>query len=277
MSNLRLSKCFAKLRRDGHKALVPYVTAGDPDPKKVVELLLSIAKSGADIIELGVPFSDPIADGPIIQRSSERALKKGTSLLNCLEWVKEFRKFNNDTPIVLMGYANPIEKFGIKEFGQKASKYGVDGVLVVDYPPEESVEFCKFMKSYNIDVIFLLAPTTPEKRLKHIVDLGSGYLYYVSLRGVTGAGNIDIDDVSEKVAIIRQHTSLPILVGFGISTPDSAGAIARTSSDGVVIGSAIINKLDNAFRLGKDPIQEISYFLEEVRDKINHSSKVVSK
>lgn len=277
MNNLRMSTCFEKLRAKGHKALVPYVTAGDPDPKIVVELMLTLANSGADIIELGVPFSDPMADGPVIQRSSERSLKNGTSLLNCLDWVKEFRKFNNDTPIVLMGYANPIEKFGINEFAIEASSSGVDGVIVVDYPPEESVEFCKLMKSQQIDVIFLLAPTTSESRLKHIAKMGSGYLYYVSLKGVTGANNIDVNDVSNRIELIRKNTSLPVLVGFGISSPESAAEIASTSSDGVVIGSAIIDKLDSAYRVGKNPIDEIAVFIKEVRKKINLSARVLSK
>ena len=277
MNNLRMSTCFEKLRAKGHKALVPYVTAGDPDPKIVVELMLTLANSGADIIELGVPFSDPMADGPVIQRSSERSLKNGTSLLNCLDWVKEFRKFNNDTPIVLMGYANPIEKFGINEFAIEASSSGVDGVIVVDYPPEESVEFCKLMKSQQIDVIFLLAPTTSESRLKHIAKMGSGYLYYVSLKGVTGANNIDVNDVSNRIEVIRKNTSLPVLVGFGISSPESAAEIASTSSDGVVIGSAIIDKLDSAYRVGKYPIDEIAVFIKEVRKKINLSARVLSK
>ena len=277
MNNLRMSTCFEKLRAKGHKALVPYVTAGDPDPKIVVELMLTLANSGADIIELGVPFSDPMADGPVIQRSSERSLKNGTSLLNCLDWVKKFRKFNNDTPIVLMGYANPIEKFGINEFAIEASSSGVDGVIVVDYPPEESVEFCKLMRSQQIDVIFLLAPTTSESRLKHIAKMGSGYLYYVSLKGVTGANNIDVNDVSNRIEVIRKNTSLPILVGFGISSPESAAEIASTSSDGVVIGSAIIDKLDSAYRLGKNPIDEIAVFIKEVRKKINLSARVLSK
>lgn len=272
-----MSTCFEKLRAKGHKALVPYVTAGDPDPKIVVELMLTLANSGADIIELGVPFSDPMADGPVIQRSSERSLKNGTSLLNCLDWVKEFRKFNNDTPIVLMGYANPIEKFGINEFAIEASSSGVDGVIVVDYPPEESVEFCKLMKSQQIDVIFLLAPTTSESRLKHIAKMGSGYLYYVSLKGVTGANNIDVNDVSNRIELIRKNTSLPVLVGFGISSPESAAEIASTSSDGVVIGSAIIDKLDSAYRVGKNPIDEIAVFIKEVRKKINLSARVLSK
>ena len=277
MNNSRMSTCFEKLRAKGHKALVPYVTAGDPDPKIVVELMLTLANSGADIIELGVPFSDPMADGPVIQRSSERSLKNGTSLLNCLDWVKKFRKFNNDTPIVLMGYANPIEKFGINEFAIEASSSGVDGVIVVDYPPEESVEFCKLMRSQQIDVIFLLAPTTSESRLKHIAKMGSGYLYYVSLKGVTGANNIDVNDVSNRIEVIRKNTSLPILVGFGISSPESAAEIASTSSDGVVIGSAIIDKLDSAYRLGKNPIDEIAVFIKEVRKKINLSARVLSK
>jgi len=274
MNNSRMSTCFEKLRAKGHKALVPYITAGDPDPKIVVELMLSLADSGADIIELGIPFSDPMADGPVIQRSSERSLKNGVSLLNCLDWVEEFRRFNNDTPIVLMGYANPIEKLGIKEFATKASKSGVDGVLVVDYPPEESVEFCKLMKSKKVDVIFLLAPTTSQLRLKQIANSGSGYLYYVSLKGVTGASNINVKDVSSRIDQIRKITSLPVLVGFGISSPESAAEIASTSSDGIVIGSAIIDKLDKAYRSGKDPIKEIAFFVKEVRKKINLSSKV---
>lgn len=277
MNNLRLSTCFKSLQKKGVKALVPYITAGDPDPTKVVELMIAIAKSGADIIELGVPFSDPMADGPVIQRASERALKKGVSLANCLEWVHEFRKYNIETPIVLMGYANPVEKFGIQEFGVRAAASGVDGVLIVDYPPEEATEFCKSMKSHGIDVIFLLAPTTSNLRLEHITKLGSGYLYYVSLRGVTGAKNINVNDVTNSVCVIRSKTSLPVLVGFGISTPDSAGEIAATSSDGVVIGSAIIDKMDEACKSGKDPIREVSFFIQELREKINISSKVFPK
>ena len=184
---------------------------------------------------------------------------------------------NDKTPVVLMGYANPIEKFGMEEFATEASSSGVDGVLVVDYPPEESVEFCKLMKSQNIDVIFLLAPTTSEVRLKHIAKLGSGYLYYVSLRGVTGASNIDVNDVSNRIEVIRKITTLPVLVGFGISSPESAARVATTLSDGVVIGSAIIDKLNKAHLSGKDPIKEIAFFVKEVREKINLSTKVLSK
>ncbi len=274
MKNSRLKSCFDRLRMQGQKALVPYVTAGDPDPEKVVELLLTIARSGADVIELGIPFSDPMADGPVIQRSSERALSRGVNLAKCMDWVEKFRLSNQTTPIVMMGYANPIERYGVSEFASRAEKSGVDGVLVVDYPPEECLDFCNKMKSHNIDVIFLLAPTTSLKRLNQIASFGSGYLYYVSLRGVTGASNIDILDVADRIKIIKNVTDLPVIVGFGISNPDSAAEVVSTGSDGVVIGSAIIDKLDKAHRLGKNPLQEVSSFLKEIKKEMNTSVRI---
>ena len=276
MKNSRLKSCFDRLRTQGQKALVPYVTAGDPDPEKVVELLLTIARSGADVIELGIPFSDPMADGPVIQRSSERALSRGVNLAKCMDWVEKFRLSNQTTPVVMMGYANPIEKFGVNKFASRAERSGVDGVLVVDYPPEECVDFCNKMKSHNVDVIFLLAPTTSLKRLNQIASLGSGYLYYVSLRGVTGASNIDILDVADRIKTIKNVTDLPVIVGFGISNPDSAAEVASTGSDGVVIGSAIIDKLDKAHRLGKNPLQEVSSFLKEIKKEMKTSVRINS-
>ena len=216
-----------------------------------------------------------MADGPVIQRSSERALKKGVNLQKCLNWVKEFRLQNKFTPIVLMGYANPIERFGIEDFAKEASNADVDGVLIVDYPPEEALNFCRLMKTHHIDVIFLLAPTTSIERLKHIARLGSGYLYYVSLRGVTGAKNIDISDVSNRLKIIREISPLPTVVGFGISTPKSAAEVATTPADGVVIGSAIIDKLDNANKLGIDPLIEISGFIKNIKKEINISTRAL--
>jgi len=240
----RIKNTFAALAAQGKKGLIPFITAGDPNPEQTVEFMHALAKGGADVIELGVPFSDPMADGPVIQRSSERALARGVTLKSVLADVKRFRETNDTTPVVLMGYANPIERMGAEAFAKAAKEAGVDGVLVVDYPPEEAVEFGKSMREAGIDPIFLLAPTSTEQRMKDVGRVASGYVYYVSLKGVTGAGHLDTADVGRKLAEIRRHVKLPVGVGFGIR--DAAGAQAIAShADAVIIGSRVIQEIEN--------------------------------
>ena len=241
----RIAASFQKLRAEGRKALIPFVTAGDPSPAAMVPLMHALVAGGADVIELGVPFSDPMADGPVIQRSSERALKHGVSLKDVIGYVAEFRKTNADTPVVLMGYANPIEAMGAERFGDAAKAAGVDGVLVVDYPPEEAESIVALLDKRGLDTIFLLSPTTTEARLKQVAALGRGYLYYVSLKGVTGAANIDLADVSAKLARIRAHTQLPVGVGFGIRDAETARAVSGVS-DAVVIGSRLVQEIESS-------------------------------
>src|SRR5690606_28803916 len=213
-SNERLQAAFSRLA--GRTALVPYITAGDPSVESMPELMHALVKAGSDIIELGVPFSDPMADGPVIQRAAERAIARGTGLRQVLEIVANFRRDDTTTPVVLMGYANPIERMGQKAFVDSAREAGVDGVLVVDYPPEEIGDFAALLDTARIDPIFLLAPTSTEKRMKAVGEVARGYVYYVSLKGITGAGNLDTDDVARRLEVIRRHVSLPVGVGFGI-------------------------------------------------------------
>jgi tryptophan synthase alpha chain len=215
----RIAATFARLRRERRKALIPFVTAGDPHPQAAVSLMHALADGGADVIELGVPFSDPMADGPVIQRSSERALKYGVSLKDVIGYVAEFRKTNAVTPVVLFGYANPVEALGAERFADAAKAAGADGVLIVDYPPEEARGMVELLDARGLDTIFLLSPTTTDKRLREVAALGRGYLYYVSLRGVTGAAHIDLDDVVTQIGRIRRYTELPVGVGFGIRDP----------------------------------------------------------
>lgn len=241
----RIQTTFAALKQQGKKALIPYITAGDPHPKHTVMLMHTLVKSGADIIELGVPFSDPMADGPVIQRASERALAHHVGLSDVLGMVKEFRQQNNTTPVVLMGYANPVEAMGQEQFADRAKEAGVDGVLTVDYPPEECVEFVALLQSRNIDPIFLLSPTTEPSRVNTIVNRASGFVYYVSLKGVTGAQNLDIAEVAERVSGIRAQTSLPIGVGFGVRDAATAKAVASIA-DAVVIGSRMVQAVEQS-------------------------------
>lgn len=241
----RIQSRFAALAAAGRKALIPYITAGDPDPGLTVRLMHGLVEAGADILELGVPFSDPMADGPVNQRSSERALKHGVGLADVLELVTDFRKSDVATPIVLMGYANPIEAMGAEKFVAAARAAGVDGVLVVDYPPEECAPFAALARGAGIDPIFMLAPTSTDRRIQEVARAGSGYLYYVSLKGVTGAGHLDLADVATRIPRIRAATRLPIGVGFGIRDPESARRVAQTA-DAVVIGSRIIQEIEAA-------------------------------
>jgi len=241
----RIQARFENLHKAGRKALIPYITAGDPNPAMTVPLMQALVESGADILELGVPFSDPMADGPVIQRSGERALKHGVGLHHVLDMVRDFRHRNSQTPIVLMGYANPIEAMGVETFVRSASAAGVDGVIVVDYPPEECAAFAELCKKSGIDPIFLLAPTSTDRRIQEVGRVGRGYLYYVSLRGVTGAGHLDLDDVAIRIPKIRAATQLPMGVGFGIRDAESARRVAR-AADAVVIGSRIIQEIEAA-------------------------------
>jgi tryptophan synthase alpha chain len=238
----RIAQRFAQLARDQRKGLIPYIAAGDPSPELTVPLMHALAKAGADVIELGVPFSDPMADGPVVQRAAERAIKNGVGLRRTLALVSDFRRDDTTTPVVLMGYANPIERYGITRFIADARAAGVDGVLVVDYPPEEAEAFAAALKASALDPIFLLAPTSTEQRMKDVGRIASGYVYYVSLKGVTGAGHLDTDAVAAVLPRIREHVKVPLGVGFGIRDAASAKAVAR-SADAVVIGSALVQLL----------------------------------
>lgn len=239
----RIESTLAALKAEGRTALIPYITAGDPHPSHTVGLMHALVDGGADIIELGVPFSDPMADGPTIQLACERALLHDTSLWNCCAMVAEFRKRDSRTPVVLMGYLNPIETRGLDAFCALAKVSGVDGVLIVDLAVEEAPDFAPVVRAHGLDLIFLLAPTSSDARIDAIVRQASGYLYYVSLKGVTGAALLDVASVEAKLGQIRRHTSLPIAVGFGIRDPASA-ALVGTVADGVVVGSALVSQIE---------------------------------
>ena len=269
----RIQAVFAALKSQGRKALIPYVMAGDPYPDATVEVLLAMAKAGADVIEFGVPFSDPMADGPVIQAAGERALAKGIGLPQVFDFVREFRKSNDTTPIVLMGYANPIERYdqrlGEGAFVRDAKAAGVDGVLVVDYPPEECEAFAARMRAAELDPIFLLAPTSTEQRIKDVARIATGFVYYVSLKGVTGSGAIDTQAVADAVPRIRAHVKVPVGVGFGIRDAETAKAVAAVS-DAVVIGARIVKLLesqtrDNVASAGAAFIAEIRAALDSLK------------
>lgn len=241
----RIKTTFDRLAGEGRKALIPFITAGDPDAALTLPLMHTLVEAGADVIELGVPFSDPMADGPTIQRASERALAKGMSLRKVLELVVAFRSTDVKTPVVLMGYANPIEAMGLEKFAAAAANAGVDGVLVVDYPPEEAVNFGTAMKAQGMDPIFLLAPTSTAARIAQVAEIASGYVYYVSLAGVTGSGALNVEAVAERLPLIREKTGLPVGVGFGIRDAATASRIARIA-DAVVVGSRIIEEIEKS-------------------------------
>lgn len=244
-SNPRLQAAFARLA--GRTALIPYITTGDPSPEAMPALMHALVRAGSDVIELGVPFSDPMADGPVIQRAAERAISRGVGLRQVLEIVARFREDDDTTPVVLMGYANPIERMGQQAFVDAARAAGVDGVLVVDYPPEEISEFAAMLDTAKIDPIFLLAPTSTETRMQAVAQVARGYVYYVSLKGVTGAGNLDTEDVARRLEVIRRHVSLPVGVGFGIRDAESASKLSQCA-DAVVIGSKIIETMEAAVK-----------------------------
>ena len=267
----RIATTFARLKEQGKKALIPFITAGDPDPGLAVPLMHALAKAGADVIELGVPFSDPMADGPVIQRASERALKHGVSLRNVLGFVTEFRRTDRQTPVVIFGYANPIETMGVERFADAARTADADGVLVVDYPPEEADDLVRALDARGLDTIFLLSPTTADERIERIARLGRGYLYYVSLRGVTGASHIDVADVAARVRRVHEFTRLPVGVGFGIRDPESARAVGAVA-DAVVIGSALIQEMEKAPR--DKVVERAGAFLVPIREALDSLAAV---
>jgi tryptophan synthase alpha chain len=251
----RISASLEKRKAEGRKALIPYVTAGDPEPSVTVPLMHAMVTAGADIVELGVPFSDPMADGPVIQRGGERALEHHTSLRDVLAMVAEFRREDVQTPVVLMGYLNPVEMMGYEAFAEAAAQAGVDGVISVDLPPEEADELVVALRARQLDPIFLIAPTSDDARIKKICAVASGYLYYVALKGVTGASNLDVPAVADKLTQIRTHTTLPVCVGFGIKDAPSAAAIAVVA-DAVVVGSALVQKVEQVQKDEQEPGQQ---------------------
>ena len=260
----RIKSCFSTLQENNKKALIPFITAGDPVRDITVTLMHELVSAGADIIELGVPFSDPMADGPVIQRASERALANGINTDDVFNMVSEFRNTNSDTPIILMGYLNPIEVMGYDVFAKKASDAGVDGLLIVDLPPEESKELQAALVPNDLDQIFLLSPTTDDGRLDRICEVASGFLYYVSLKGVTGSNQLDAESVAAKLDQIRAKTLLPLGVGFGIKDAATATAVGKIS-DAVVIGSALVERIAKNADDVESMKKEISDFIKSLR------------
>jgi tryptophan synthase alpha chain len=266
----RLAAKFASLKSAGRKALIPYVTAGFPFADITPELMHGMVAAGADVIELGVPFSDPMADGPVIQKAGEKALALGIGMVQVLAMVKTFRAKDSTTPVVLMGYANPVERYdlvhGKDTFIRDAAESGVDGILVVDYPPEECEEFAAKLKASNLDLIFLLAPTSTDERMRQVARVASGYVYYVSLKGVTGAGHLDTDAVEQALPRIRRHVNIPVGVGFGIRDAATAKAIGKVA-DAVVIGTKIIQLLETQPR--DQAVATVADFLRGIRSAID--------
>lgn len=263
----RIDAAFEKLKQQKCKALIPFITAGDPNPQLTVPLMHVLVEAGANILELGVPFSDPMADGPTIQRASERALKHHVSLHHVLDMVAEFRQKNSHTPVVLMGYGNPIEAMGWETFARRCAEVGVDGVLTVDFPPEESHEAFAHLEAHGIDPIFLLAPTTRDERVAQVAKLARGYVYYVSLKGVTGAGNLDLSAIEQKLPELRRHIKLPIGVGFGIRDGATASAVAKLC-DGVVVGSRIVQEIENSTE--REVVANVGRLVKELRQAIDN-------
>jgi tryptophan synthase alpha chain len=266
----RIAECFAQLRAKSKVGLIAYLTAGDPDPSLTVRLMHALARAGADIIELGVPFSDPMADGPVIQRAADRAVRKGVGLSDCLAMARQFRLDDSTTPLVLMGYANPIERMGVGVFVDSAKAAGVDGAIVVDYPPEECQEYVLALKNAQMDPIFLLAPTSTEKRIETVAASAGGFIYYVSLKGITGAGNLDVDDVAARLPAIRAHSKLPLAVGFGIRDGQSARAVARVA-DAIVVGSRLVETIEAAGAAGNadEVVNAAARLMGEIRVAID--------
>jgi tryptophan synthase alpha chain len=260
----RIAETFVRLREQGRKALIPFITAGDPEPGITVPTMHAMVEAGASIIELGVPFSDPMADGPVIQHASERALKHHVGLRDVLAMVKQFRHQDNQTPVVLMGYLNPIEVMGYESFAVAAAEAGVDGILTVDMPPEEGNALNSALRSQGIDTIFLLAPTTGEARIQRICEQASGFVYYVSVKGITGSASLDTEEVAKRLDLIRSKTSLPVGVGFGIKDGASAARVAKMA-DAVIVGSALVSRFE-ALQLESDKIPaQAAAFISELR------------
>lgn len=253
----RIANCFAKLKEQNQAALVTFITAGDPDYQNSLSLLLQLPAAGADVIELGMPFTDPMADGPTIQKASLRALANGQNLVKTLEMVATFRQQDQTTPIVLMGYFNPIHYYGVERFVKEAATAGVDGLIIVDLPAEHDVDLGSPAKSAGIDFIRLTTPTTDEQRLPQVLANSSGFVYYVSVAGVTGAGSASEQQIVEAMQRLHKHTALPVCVGFGVKTPAQASSIAKLA-EGVVVGSALVNQIEQA----SDPQQAITAVLK---------------
>lgn len=262
----KIASTFEALKAQGKTALVTFITAGDPAPELTVPLMHALVAGGADILELGVPFSDPMAEGPVIQRACERALAQGVGIKDVFKYVREFRQTNQSTPVVLMGYANPIERIGPDAFIAQSVEAGADGAIVVDYPPEECEAFADKMRAHGLDLIFLLAPTSSEERIAQVAKVGGGFSYYVSLKGVTGAGHIDTVEVAQRLTAIRKHVKLPVGVGFGIRDGATARAVAEVA-DAVVIGSRIIQEIETA---GKDQaVAAVQSFVSSIRSALD--------
>ncbi len=260
----RIATRFEELRQRGRKALIPFITAGDPTASFTLSCMHAMVEAGADILELGVPFSDPMADGPVIQKASERALAHRMSLRRTLDLVAEFRQRDQTTPVVLMGYLNPVESMGYRAFAERAAEVGVDGVLTVDLPPEESSELVGLLDGVGIAPIFLLAPNSTAERIRRMGELGRGYLYYVSLKGVTGASNLDLGEVERKLAEIRGLCKLPVGVGFGVKDAAIAAAVARFA-DAVVVGSALVGRIEQNLERPDDARRQIVDLLGSMR------------
>jgi tryptophan synthase alpha chain len=269
----RIQATFERLRETRRTALIPFVTAGDPSVEVTLLLMQRMVAAGADLIELGVPFSDPIADGPVIQRATERALAHGVSLRDVLEIVRRFRATDSETPVVLMGYLNPIEVMGNERFASAAREAGVDGALIVDVPPEESHALVAAMKAQGLDLVYLLAPTSDGERIAAIGAVASGFVYYVSVKGVTGAGNLDVDGIGSKLEAIRAQIALPVGVGFGIKDAPTAAAVARVA-DAVIVGSAIVGRIETLAEQGQSEAipAEVGAFLAELRAAIDSNA-----
>ncbi len=268
----RIRTCFEQLKQGNQKALISYITAGDPHPSHTLELMHALVDAGSDIIELGIPFSDPMADGPVIQLACERALKHGTSLQDVINIVKQFRETNTVTPVVLMGYQNPIEIFGVEKFAKTVTGL-VDGVITVDLPPEESQQVAAEYKAQDIDTIYLLAPTTKDKRVQMITDLASGFLYYVSFKGITGASQIDVTSVEEKVSQIRKHTDIPVAVGFGIKDANTARTVANCCN-AVVVGSAIVSIIAEHGNDLPTTVGKVKSLLRDIKEALDNSQSI---
>jgi tryptophan synthase alpha chain len=271
----RIAARFEALKAQGRTALIPFVTAGDPTPAVTVPLMHAMVAAGADLIELGVPFSDPIADGPVIQRATERALAQGVSLHDTMAMVREFRTRDAETPVVLMGYLNPIEALGYAAFAKEARETGVDGALVVDVPPEEGHDLVGALRAEGLDLVYLLAPTSTERRIGLIGEVASGFVYYVSVKGVTGAGNLDTDAVAEKVRAIKSRISLPVGVGFGIKDAETAARLAG-AADAVIVGSAIVSRIETLVETPQRIPGEIGDFLAGLRAAIDSAPEQTS-
>lgn len=270
----RLNTRFESLKQGGRKALIPFVTAGDPQPNVTVDLMHGLVKAGADILELGVPFSDPMAEGPAIQRACERALIHNVSLRDVLGMVQNFREKDAETPVVLMGYLNPIEIMGYENFARDAAAAGADGVITVDLPPEEAQDYLAAFNKHGLDPVFLLAPTSTKERISRIAAVAGGFVYYVSLKGVTGASNLDMNEVRAKLGEIRKQVSLPLAVGFGIKDADTAAAVAQVA-DAVVVGSALVNRIADLADQPDKILETVPAFLSTLRTAMDKEAVTV--